>query len=317
MAATTKRILPRWLTDPTGPLGPGAVIVRGEQLRVWGLSEVWRVHLGGPVPASVIVKRGAGEMAEEARRYRDLVVPLGVAAPKLLAAAGGDDGAPAVLVLQDVGPDTLEQRPTADGYREAVRALARMRSVAARRLADDPAIGGRLRRTTADFVDTARRVGVGLTRVRPDLTGATDDPARVLLERLSRPAGQPDTIVHGDFHAKNLVHGNAGGRIVAVDWPGAYVHPHLGDLYCLIREADQRGLTRDVATATLPGVFAEAAGVEPARVADQLVTGGLCWTLTALRWVVEEGLHAVPVSRDWIDGLVAEFRALAADRPGP
>jgi hypothetical protein len=35
------------------------------------------------------------------------------------------------------------------------------------------------------------------------------------------------TIIHSDFHAKNLIHG-IGGRIVPVDWPGAYVHPHLG-----------------------------------------------------------------------------------------
>ncbi|WP_157876035.1 hypothetical protein [Peterkaempfera griseoplana] len=43
-----------------------------------------------------------------------------------------------------------------------------------------------------------------------------------------------------------------------------------------------------------------------------MATGGLCWTFTALRWGVEEGVHAVPESADWIDELVADARTLAA-----
>jgi hypothetical protein len=310
---TTELDFPEWLTGPDGPLGPEAVIIRGERLRFWGLSEVWRLQLGGPASRSVIVKRGTGEMAEEARIYRKLVVPLAIAAPTLLAATGGDGIEPVVLVLEDVGRDTLEQRPTADGYRAAVRALARMRAAATRRLADKPAIGAGLRWTTADFVDTTRRADRGLATVRPDLASALETPARVLIERLGRLTEQPDTIVHGDFHAKNLIHAGD-GRIFPVDWPGAYVHPHLGDLYCLMREADKHGLARDIGTADLPEVFAREAGVEPDLVRDQLVTGGLCWTLIALRWVVEEGIHAVPESRDWIDELVTDLQALAGQQ---
>jgi len=125
---------------------------------------VWRVRLAGGVPAeSVIVKRAGGELAGEARRYRELVAPLGVEAPRLLAATGGD---PAVLVLQDVGTDNLEQRPTAEGYREAARTLARIRATAAGRLAAAAqpgivSIGAGLRRGTADFVDAARRAAAG------------------------------------------------------------------------------------------------------------------------------------------------------------
>ena len=279
---------PAWLPGP---------LIDGEQLRHWGLSEVWRVRLGGPEPRSVIVKRGTGDEAREARSYRDLVVPLGIAAPEVLAATGGDDGEPMVLVLADVGPQTLEQRPTADGYRAAVRALARMRAVAAARLAQDPSIGAGLRRTTADFVDDAERADLGFS-------------VRVLVDRLDRLAGAPPTIVHDDYHAKNLIH-TAEGGIVPVDWSGAYLHPHLGDLYCLIREADNLGLP----TAELPGVYAREAGVDPGWVADQVVTGGMCWTVTTLRWLAEEGLQAIPESRDWIPGLVAELRNLA-EPPG-
>jgi hypothetical protein len=301
--------LPDWLTDPRGPLGPNAGFVRGELLRQWGLSEVWRLQLGGPEPRSVIVKRGTGEMAEEARRYRELVVPLGIAAPGLLAARGGDDGQPVVLVLQDVGSDTLEQRPTAEGYVEAVRTLSKMRAVAARRLARDPAIGMRLRRTADDFAETARRAAVALAELRPDLAGALDGPAKLLVHRLDRLSGPPDTIVHGDFQGKNLIYG-AEGSIVPVDWPGAYVHPHLGDLYLLLREARHHERILKVDADALIKVFAQETGTDPVAVRDQLMTGGLCWTMLALRWVVEEGVHTVPGSAGWIDELVTDARSL-------
>jgi hypothetical protein len=313
MVDTAETDLPDWLTDPQGLLGSDAVLVGGEPLRQWGLSEVWRVQLGGPEPRSVIVKRGTGEMVEEARRYRELVVPLGIAAARLLAAQGGDEGQPVVLVLEDVGPDTLEQHPTAKGYEEAARTLARMRAVAAQRLAQDPAIGTGLRWTADDFADTARRAAVALAALRPDLDGVLDAPVKALINRLGRLSEQPDTIVHGDFQGKNLIHG-AQGSIIPVDWPGAYVHPHLGDLYLLVREARNHERILKVDADALIEVFAQAAGSDPASVHDQMMIGGLCWTMIALRWVVEEGVHAVPISAGWVDELVADLQSLTGQR---
>ena len=36
----------------------------------------------------------------------------------------------------------------------------------------------------------------------------------------------------------------------------------------------------------------------------QLALGGVVWTLRALRWVLEEGIHVVPEATGWIDELV-------------
>ncbi|MFI5933505.1 phosphotransferase [Actinoplanes sp. NPDC051494] len=277
----------------------GGRVVAAELLRKWGLSEVWRVELAGAPVRSVIVKRGSGEMAAEADRYQRLIVPLGLDAPRLL---GVDP-----LVLEDAGRDNLEQRPSPGGYREAVRTLVRMRATATNALAADPSIGAGLRRSTADFAGIARRAGAGLAAVRPDLAGALDEPARELIERLERAAARPDTIVHGDFHPKNLVH-TPGGRLVAVDWPLAYLHSHLGDLYCLIRETGEPGLAE---------VYARETGTGPAEVADELTTGGMCWTVLTLRWLVDEGLAAIPGSAGWLDGLVAELRDLVSRPSSP
>jgi Ser/Thr protein kinase RdoA (MazF antagonist) len=207
-----------------------------------------------------------------------------------------------------VGHDTLEQRPDAAGYRAAVRALADMRREAARRLRRDPSIAAGLRLTTADVLDAGRRAGAGLAALRPDLAGCLDRPTQVLIDRLRRVT-EPETLVHGDFHAKNLVHA-PDGRVVVVDWPGASVHGHLGDLYCLCREAGRRGRT-DVEGVALPDLFAREAGLDPRTVAEHMTTGGLCWTVLVLRWMVEEGLQVVPESRGWVDDLVTDCRRLA------
>jgi hypothetical protein len=297
----------QWLTGVADAIG--GVIVGAERLRHWGASEVWRLRVDGPAPRSVIVKRGLGEMADEARRYRELVLPLGLPAPRLVAAGAGLG--PGVLVLEDVGPGNLEERPTAEGYRAAVRALARMRAAAARRLAADPGIGAGLRMSTADFADVGHRVAAGLAALRPELAGRLDGPVRTLVDRLDRLAGEPVTIVHGDFHAKNLIV-TGDDRVAAVDWPVAHLHAHLGDLYSLLREADKRGLAGRVGAAALPALFAREAGTDERTVADHMVTGGLCWTLLVLRWLLTEGIDVIPESRAWLDELVADCRALAA-----
>jgi hypothetical protein len=178
------------------------------------------------------------------------------------------------------------------------------------RLAADPALAKGLRRSTADLVAVAARADAAMTALRPDLAGALDEPVRVLTGRLHRLTGEPETIVHGDFQAKNLLH-TPGGGIVTLDWSDAYVHPHLGDLYLLLREARKQGHAHLVRGEALPELFAREAGADPRTVTDHLVTGGLCWTMHALRWVVETGVHSVPVSAAWIDELVADLRQLA------
>ncbi|TDO41434.1 phosphotransferase family enzyme [Paractinoplanes brasiliensis] len=292
-AVVIETTLPGWLPDLDG------TIVGGELLRGWALSEVWRIHLDGATRKSVIAKRGVGELAGEARRYHELVVPLGIPAPRLLA----EDGA-GVIVLEDLGGDNLEDRPTAEGYEEAVRVLARMRSQPAMGLATG------LRRSTADFKAVAERAEAAMGALRPDLAGALDEPIRAMTHRLDQLAGEPATVVHGDFQAKNLLH-TPGGGIVTIDWSDAYVHQNLGDLYLLLREGRKHSRIDRARLDALPALFAYEAGTDLRTVTGQLVTGGLCWTMNALRWVVETGVHAVPVSREWIDELVADLRGLA------
>jgi hypothetical protein len=170
-----------------------------------------------------------------------------------------------------------------------------MRAESALRLACDPALAAGLRRSTADLMAVAARAVAAMTALRPDLSGALDDPVRAMTVRLEQLSSEPATVVHGDFQAKNLLH-TAGGGIITIDWSDAYVQPHLGDLYLLLRAGRKQGRIERVRMEALPELFAREAGTDPRTVTDQLVTGGLCWTMNALRWVVEIGVHAVPES---------------------
>ena len=118
--------LPEWLAL----VADDRVPVDGDRLRRWGGNETWRIHWAdGP---STIVKRGDGEQACELDVYEHLLIPYRITSPRLLASHRGDGFA--VLVLEDLGLDNLEARPSAEGSLAAARLLARMRHEAVGRM---------------------------------------------------------------------------------------------------------------------------------------------------------------------------------------
>jgi Ser/Thr protein kinase RdoA (MazF antagonist) len=281
---------PAWL-----PLVSGArVAVRGDKLRHWGISETWRIRWADG--STAIVKRGAGEEAFALDVYEHLLIPYRIAAPRLMAAHRGAGFV--VLMFEDAGTRSLETHPSADGWLATARLLARLRNGAREGLG----AAGRFRFSTAEITDEWVRATAALAAVRPDLAGALDGCEPVLAPNLRRLAGTvPETIIHGDFESKNIVLTDAGP--CAIDWSAAQVGAHLGDLYSLIRDAGLKGEPADrIITA-----YADECTLLGAPVADlewQLALGGVVWTIRALRWVLEEGIHVVPDAGTWIDELV-------------
>ncbi|TDW19272.1 phosphotransferase family enzyme [Kribbella kalugense] len=255
---------------------PGGDAAHAELLRQWGSSEVWRLSYG---LRSVIVKRGTDGQADEAGAYERFVVPLELPAPELIYRER--DAEAGVLVLADAGRVTLEQEPSAEGFLAAAELVARIRS---------KPVAGSSEFPPERVKELADRIG----RIDFDLSPLTE-----ALAGLHRDA--PTAVVHGDFVPKNLV--TDGSRWTAIDWPGAYLAPHLSDLFTLIRDAEALGHDR----AAIVAHYIDAAGTDPALVERQLLVGGGCFFLVALRFVMEEGLRTVPESVDWIDGLLSEL----------
>ena len=119
----------------------------------------------------------------------------------------------------------------------------------------------------------------------------------------------PFTLNHNDYHAKNLL--NVGGRIVPIDWANARISPHVGDLYCLIDEAKNQHIPR----AAVIGAYTSALqdmGVQE-EVTDWLLdVSGLCWSIHCLQWILEFGLDAIPISKDWVPDFLTDICAMAS-----
>ncbi|GAB2672043.1 phosphotransferase [Kribbella swartbergensis] len=273
-------MLPVWLESVSDPVlqatgAPSVEALKGELLRQWGSSEVWRLSYG---LNSVIAKRGTDAQAGEAQVYEKYVIPLALPAPKLIHNGGN------VLVLADVGRVTLEQEPSAEGFLAAAELLADIRS---------RPVPGPSGFPPEHAKELAGRIG----RISFDLAPLTQ--ALTLLHQEA-----PLAVVHGDFVPKNLV--SDGTRWTAVDWPLTYLAPHLSDLYTLVRDAVALGHDRGPIVAH----YVEAAGADSFLVDRQLLAGGACFCLRALDFVVAEGLRTIPESRDWIDPLLAELEGL-------
>jgi Ser/Thr protein kinase RdoA (MazF antagonist) len=291
---------PAWL-----PLvSDSRVAVSGDKLRHWGISETWRIRWAdGP---ATIVKRGAGEEALALDVYETLLIPYRIPAPRLIASHRGAGFV--VLEFDDAGSRSLASHPSTDGWLATARLLARLRHGPRERMG---AAAGRFRFSTAEITDTWVRAADALAGVRPDLAGTLDGCEPLLGPNLRRLAETvPETIVHGDFEAKNIVLTDAGP--CPIDWSAAQVGAHLGDLYSLVRDAGLVGEPTD----RIIAAYADECALLGAPVADlewQLAMGGVVWTLRALRWVLEEGVYVVPDAKTWIDELVQRADNAAGD----
>ncbi|WBQ06976.1 phosphotransferase family protein [Kribbella sp. CA-293567] len=283
-------MLPHWLDPIAGPVlsatqAPSVAELKGEVLREWGSSEVWRLSYG---LRSVIVKRGSDTQASEGTAYERFVMPLRLPAPRLVHAVETEGAV--LLVLADVGLVNLEQEPTVEGFLAGAELLAEVRS---------KPVDAASEFTSTHLLDLVRR-----SPADAELTARLESLAE-LVDQLHEDA--PARVVHGDYVPKNLV--TDGTRWTIVDWPLAYVAPHLSDLYTLVRDAVAFGHQPDPIVAR----YRDAAGTDPALVRRQLTIGGVAFTLRALTWIVEEGRRTVPSSNEWIGSLLTELATITND----
>ena len=243
-------------------------------------SEVWRVTLASG--ATLIAKRGVGAEVREAQVYHDLLDPLALPHPTVFAAL--PDGDAQILLMEDLGSETVNSRPTVDRFAEAARTLADLRRHAAARLHQN----GWPATVLATYALPADTYRVSVQRVM-DRAGL-DPPQRGVLTRVRETLPRHVerlydtgrmTITHNDFNAKNLIVTAHGVR--AIDWSHAELTPHLGDLYCLLRDAARHGVAE-------PDVMGPYLARDPVTdSAWHISMGGLCWLIRGLHWTWDIG----------------------------
>jgi len=207
--------------------------------------------------------------------------------------------------MEDAGEHNLEQQPHPAYFLEASRELARLRVRATTNL----------ERTIPKKIIDAYSVSKDnfLELLNALLESGKFAENNVLLklqtvlprhlERLYRIV--PTSIVHHDYHAKNLLIQDKG--IMPIDWSIAYLSPHLGDLYSLTTEARAwSNLSRE----DIISAYLEITGLQIDHLTWQLQLGGLCWLIKTLRWLVYGGTDLIPGSETWIPDLLKDVEGL-------
>lgn len=280
-----------------------AEVTEWSLLRRWSLSEVYRITLR--TGETHILKWGGKEMAQEAANYRRLVEPLRIPAPRIFEYYESEHSA--VMIMEDAGPYNLEQQPSPELFLEAARQLARIRDTAAKNI--DKNISGSLIHRYTETADDFLALATDLLR-SPRLTGhpALSKLLDILpqqLERLYRT--HPLTLVHHDYHAKNLL--IQGTQIIPIDWSFSYLSPHLGDLHCLIDEArEYSNVHREEILSAFHGEMEQNCSME--QLEWQVSIGGICWLVKTLKWLVYGGTDTIPGSEEWVPDLMDELEIL-------
>lgn len=276
-------------------------VTEWSMLRKWSLSEVYRVRLA--TGETRIIKWGNHEMAKEAEIYHRLVHPLGIKAPEIFEYVQLRESG--VMVMEDAGKQNLEQHPLPLYFLEASRELALLRAKATAKM--DTRIS---KKVMNHYFSSQDHFIMLLDELLQSYKIADSGVLLKLkkgfprhLEKLYQTV--PTTIIHHDFHAKNLLIQEDG--VMPIDWSSAYLSPHLGDLYCLVNEAHSSvGLSReDILLAYL-----EVAADPMVHVNWQFQIGGLCWLIKTLHWLVYGGTDLIPGSESWIPDLLKDVEVL-------
>jgi aminoglycoside/choline kinase family phosphotransferase len=279
-----------------------------ELLRQWSLSEVWRVDMqeGG----SVIVKKGIGENAREVTVYKDLLIPLEVDIPTIYQTL--EDKEIGLLIMKDLKGMTLEQNSQHQDFVEAAKTLAKTRNQARLGIVE-----GKLTRKTYDenyiskenLIDDLKYISHQSEYIETGQDVFIKNALNMLpfqLDQLYRDF--PITLTHNDYHSKNLIKSN--GKIAVIDWASAYLSPHLGDLYCLINSAKDENIT----STDLIDAYCKEIDVNGSyNIEWQIKIGGVCWIIHELRHLIDYGVKAIPVAREWIPEMIVNLHMLLED----
>ncbi|UUI03527.1 aminoglycoside phosphotransferase family protein [Oceanobacillus jeddahense] len=275
-------------------------------LRRWSHSEVWRANRNNG--DSCIVKMGKDKNAREVIVYKDLLIPFGLDIPTIYASYKADDIG--ILIMKDLPGETLEDAPQSEIFIEAAKELATIRSKAKSAIME-----GKLTNETYLYYYASKDQIINDLVYLSQQREYIDDTQATFLKKLSTilpPHMErlyrdfPLTLVHNDYYPKNLMKNNE--KITVIDWASANLSPHLGDLYCFIRAAEDYPIN---SADLIHAYYEQTADSVPDDIEWQINMGGICWTIHALRQLFYYGVEAIPIAREWIPELVSDIYSLA------
>jgi serine/threonine protein kinase len=225
-------------------LGRSDTGIKSRQLlRHWPLSRVERVEFRSAELPKVILKQVVEPMQLEISVYQDLFNTSDAnerrQTPRLYGHHWYENEL--WMFLEDVGTHTLKSDPTIENLQQAVIALAGIH-VLYERDAASGSLQSRTRIPVHDYdyhVNTARQTLV-LVRALcnknlfPQVTNRDLSKLESIVDMYQKVAlglaAAPQTLVHGDYAADNIMFDEESGRVIILDWGDAHVGPGLLDL---------------------------------------------------------------------------------------
>jgi len=284
-----------------------AEIVGIDSLREWSLSQVLRLILDDG--RTLIAKRGIPtKCPTELEIYQECLIPLGIDAPTLFESHTADFEY--VLLLEDLKGIDLEKQPSRTSFLDAACKLAEIRSASERIEKIGASIFHKHLLTKDQLLRELDYVLEHAGSEHREMVNALRGEIRSFAEHLDRLyRDYPLTLNHNDYHGKNLL--NVDGHIVPIDWANARISPHIGDLYCLIEEAKDQHIPKAAVVDAYKAALRNL-GAQEEVTGWHLDVGGLCWSIHCLQWILEFGLEAIPVSRDWVPNFLTDMCAMAS-----
>jgi len=177
--------------------------------------------------------------AHEIRIYQGVLARMDLGTPACYGGIAGDERGRCWLFLEEVQGRTLEKVDDPGAWQAAARWLAAMHCRLQPMLPQLQQDVGLPVRDEEYFRQLTARALSNLRRVR----GAEDEIAglfETLIDGCHRALGEisnlPRTLIHGDFHSKNILVGSGAGgvRICVIDWEKTAEAPGLLDLATLV-----------------------------------------------------------------------------------
>ena len=277
-------------------------IVKVEVIRKWSLSEVLR--LTSDDESTIIVKISRGPMSGEVDIYKDILIPARINVPSIFDSFRTDDGS--IMLMEDLGHRTVERESKPYYFIEAARELARIRLSVSKYIRRDDIKHGAIQRHFVPKEQYLKDISYLLALTDSKLVDSREILRRVpnILDRNLEILYEsyPVTIVHNDYHSKNLI--IKCKQIIPIDWSIAYLSPHLGDLYCIIQEASDYNVDKTELIDAYSSIMNSEHSGDSDTYHWQIDIGALCWQVRILRWIMEYGVNAISEAAQWIPDFI-------------
>ncbi|NBI30533.1 phosphotransferase [Chengkuizengella marina] len=281
-------------------------VIKWESLRDWSLSSVYRITLQST--ETKIAKWSGGNMTREIDVYNDLLIPLDIEKPIIYENHKSKLGS--YIIMQDLGKDTLEQKPLEKNFILAAKKLAHLHHQSTINIEKNLLPKETMKRYYVSldiFIEELLYLNkhIFFTKIQKE----TISQLVKLFPKKIRKYYYifPMTLIHNDYFPKNLIVTNE--NIKVIDWSNAYISHHLGDLYGLIKEAKYRHYNPK----HIIQAYYNEINNRPYTLTELnwfVDFSGICWYIHSIKWILDYGRKVIEGSEYWIESMIINIEGL-------